>query len=205
MSEKKYPIGGYAPGDYWHKACKTCGDEFTGDKRAWNCEPCGEKAAARMQMTLKDHDQIITNQVAGMPLEEAIFQSGYIRGYDAGYERGKREAQPCGVWVNLASNYTEDWQIMHCRFAIDKYKLDTDLFEEKDGGLVKKGGTGRVGFREVEYLVEGEAALKNMDTRFIHNINEGLEFAIIRMKALLNADDKQIAFILEKVTEALHA
>src|ERR1044072_301725 len=44
--EKKYPIGGYAPGDYWHKACKTCSKEFTGDKRAWNCEPCGEITAA---------------------------------------------------------------------------------------------------------------------------------------------------------------
>lgn len=46
MEEKKYPIGGYAPGDYWHKACNTCGKEFTGDKRAWNCEPCGEENAA---------------------------------------------------------------------------------------------------------------------------------------------------------------
>jgi hypothetical protein len=38
--EKKYPIGGYAPGDYWHKSCKTCENEFTGDKRAWQCEDC---------------------------------------------------------------------------------------------------------------------------------------------------------------------
>jgi hypothetical protein len=44
--EKKYPIGGYAPGDYRHKACKTCGKRFNGDKKAWNCEPCGEKNAA---------------------------------------------------------------------------------------------------------------------------------------------------------------
>lgn len=44
--EKKYPIGGYAPGEYWHKACKTCGNAFIGDKRAWNCEMCGVKVAA---------------------------------------------------------------------------------------------------------------------------------------------------------------
>jgi hypothetical protein len=100
MSEKIYPIGGYAPGEYWHKGCKTCGQPFIGDKRAWNCELCGEKtAAAEMQMTLNDHDQIVANQVAGMPLEEAIFQSGFTRGHDVGYERGKREVQPSLVWV----------------------------------------------------------------------------------------------------------
>jgi len=40
MTEKKYPIGGYAPGNYWGK-CSTCKKEFHGDKRAFQCEPCG--------------------------------------------------------------------------------------------------------------------------------------------------------------------
>lgn len=57
-------------------------------------------------------------------------------------------------WVNLATHFTEDWEIMHCRYASDGYKLDTDLFELKDGGLVKKGGTGRLELKEVEYMVE---------------------------------------------------
>lgn len=35
-----------------------------------------------------NHDNIIANQLAGMSLEEAIFQHGY----SSGYERGKREA-----------------------------------------------------------------------------------------------------------------
>ena len=34
-----YPIGGFAPGQYWNK-CALCGETFIGDKRAWNCEPC---------------------------------------------------------------------------------------------------------------------------------------------------------------------
>lgn len=42
MSENKYPIGGYAPGNYQHKCC-TCGQPFTGDKRAVECEPCAIK------------------------------------------------------------------------------------------------------------------------------------------------------------------
>jgi hypothetical protein len=37
--ERKYPIGGYAPGSYTCK-CSTCGKQFTGDKRAVQCEPC---------------------------------------------------------------------------------------------------------------------------------------------------------------------
>lgn len=37
--EKKYPIGGYAPGNYQCKCCR-CGAEFIGDKRAVECEPC---------------------------------------------------------------------------------------------------------------------------------------------------------------------
>ena len=34
-----YPIGGFAPGQYWNK-CALCGETFIGDKKAWNCEPC---------------------------------------------------------------------------------------------------------------------------------------------------------------------
>lgn len=67
------------------------------------------------------------------------------------------ETPMTGRWVNLSENYTEDWAIMHCRFADDKYKLDTDLFEEKGGCLIKKGGTGAVRLSEVEYLIEDES------------------------------------------------
>jgi hypothetical protein len=35
----KYPIGGFAPGEYLCK-CHICGKEFTGDKRAVECQPC---------------------------------------------------------------------------------------------------------------------------------------------------------------------
>lgn len=43
MSKKKYPIGGYAPGNYYCKCC-VCGNNFQGDKRAVECEPCAVKA-----------------------------------------------------------------------------------------------------------------------------------------------------------------
>ncbi len=40
MTSINYPIGGYAPGNY-NCQCTTCKAEFTGDKRAVQCEPCG--------------------------------------------------------------------------------------------------------------------------------------------------------------------
>jgi hypothetical protein len=42
QEEAKYPIGGYAPG-YYGCTCVTCKKEFTGDKRAVQCEPCAIK------------------------------------------------------------------------------------------------------------------------------------------------------------------
>jgi hypothetical protein len=39
LREIKYPIGGYAPGDYSCK-CGVCGDYFVGDKRAATCKAC---------------------------------------------------------------------------------------------------------------------------------------------------------------------
>lgn len=43
MSDKKYPIGGYAPG-FYTRTCCICKNEFQGDKRAVQCEPCATKA-----------------------------------------------------------------------------------------------------------------------------------------------------------------
>jgi hypothetical protein len=40
--EPKYPIGGYAPGNYMCN-CSTCKTQFQGDKRAVQCEPCAIK------------------------------------------------------------------------------------------------------------------------------------------------------------------
>lgn len=42
MAEKKYPIGGFAPGGY-QRTCTSCGGAFFGDKRACQCEPCAIK------------------------------------------------------------------------------------------------------------------------------------------------------------------
>jgi Zn-finger protein len=53
-SKSKYPIGGYAPGNYI-STCTTCKTEFIGDKRAVQCEPCAIK------MTEEQVQSIIEN------------------------------------------------------------------------------------------------------------------------------------------------
>ena len=42
MEDKKYPVGGFAPGNYTCK-CVSCKENFIGDKRAVQCENCGTK------------------------------------------------------------------------------------------------------------------------------------------------------------------
>ena len=39
MEETKYPVGGFTPG-YYMNTCVTCKQEFKGDKRSTQCEPC---------------------------------------------------------------------------------------------------------------------------------------------------------------------
>lgn len=136
MEEKKYPIGGYAPGSYHCNCCK-CGTFFLGDKRAVECEPCAvtakekfdalspEEQAEVMKMNIEvvnemfkdwekkpdanlvimghgkpslNQDRVIANQVAGMPLEEAIFQDGY----SAGIEFEKNREWTGAVWVKVS-------------------------------------------------------------------------------------------------------
>jgi hypothetical protein len=45
MSERQYPIGGYAPGGYMNH-CSNCKKEYLGDKRSWECEDCAIKNEA---------------------------------------------------------------------------------------------------------------------------------------------------------------
>lgn len=45
----KYPIGGYAPGNYMCN-CSTCKTQFQGDKRAVQCEPCAIKMVQKQNI-----------------------------------------------------------------------------------------------------------------------------------------------------------
>lgn len=43
ITKIKYPIGGFAPGNYSGR-CVNCKEEFIGDKRVVQCEPCAINA-----------------------------------------------------------------------------------------------------------------------------------------------------------------
>lgn len=63
MEEKKYPIGGFAPGHYSCK-CGTCGETFRGDKRAVQCEPCALEAKARFDaLSPEEQEEVIKRNV----------------------------------------------------------------------------------------------------------------------------------------------
>lgn len=58
MEDKKYPIGGYAPGNYMHRCCD-CGVVFTGDKRAVQCESCAVNAKEKFDALSPDEQAAI--------------------------------------------------------------------------------------------------------------------------------------------------
>lgn len=147
--EKKYPIGGYAPGNY-QCTCATCDKEFQGDKQAVQCEPCAiydkERFDAMTQNEQKEllrrnsmiahlmfvyagaGDQIVANQLSGMPLEEAIFQAGYTAGVE--FERERKGGLPPLPEPILTDEDVKDMDV-------------------KDGGL--KCNTGAVWVRASEF------------------------------------------------------
>lgn len=60
MTDNKYPIGGFAPGNYQCKCC-TCGSEFIGDKRAVQCEPCAVSEKERFDALSPSEQQELIN------------------------------------------------------------------------------------------------------------------------------------------------
>ena len=69
-TKQKYPIGGYAPGHYGC-TCVTCKIEFTGDKRAVQCEPCAIK------LTKEETKQETLEEAA-----EKLYPINFVLDYD---------------------------------------------------------------------------------------------------------------------------
>lgn len=68
------------------------------------------------------HEQVEVNMAAGMPENEAEFQSGYTAGHDAGYEKGKREG---AGWVKASEFKDRLHSKIHCarRLFLDGYRF----------------------------------------------------------------------------------
>jgi hypothetical protein len=71
MEQNKYPIGGYAPGYYYCKCCD-CGQQFFGDKRAVQCEPCATKTSS---ITMEQYNPVMCEHKLPTGLSAWQFQS----------------------------------------------------------------------------------------------------------------------------------
>jgi hypothetical protein len=61
--QNKYPIGGYAPGNY-HNRCSTCERSFFGDKQAVQCEPCALADKARFDaLSPAEQEELVKRNV----------------------------------------------------------------------------------------------------------------------------------------------
>lgn len=60
QNNNEYPVGGYAPGSYYAK-CTSCGKEFQGDKRAFQCESCG-RTSEKFNEYIKEVLQFVSNK-----------------------------------------------------------------------------------------------------------------------------------------------
>ena len=124
MESKKYPIGGYAPGNYSCTCCK-CETEFSGDKRAVECEQCAVSAKEKFDALSPEQQQatlgrnvIIANWMFETPLTperdlilRIVSQWGntvempnmeqWLKDYAA-------KAQPGPRWVNVSKRLPEN-------------------------------------------------------------------------------------------------
>lgn len=125
--DKKYPIGGFAPGSYTC-ICVTCKNEFTGDKRAVQCEDCATKDNRQMT-ALQEHlrylkgirsgfdgypgaesvvatlDRSIQNAESLLPKEREMIMSSFV----AGDERGTGDI-PFNCEQYFSQTYTQDYK-----------------------------------------------------------------------------------------------
>jgi hypothetical protein len=94
---KQYPIGGYAPG-YYSCTCVTCKKEFTGDKRAVQCEPCAIEMVSIKIVKNNDSYQIEESKQETLTYteaakkEERIFNSTMMSNQETLEEAAERYA-----------------------------------------------------------------------------------------------------------------
>lgn len=67
-SKVNYPIGGFAPGHYISK-CSLCAEEFIGDKRSVQCEPCAINSV--VEENIKTRKELLEIKGVYLKLEEA--------------------------------------------------------------------------------------------------------------------------------------
>jgi hypothetical protein len=100
MQDKKYPIGGYAPGNY-QCHCGTCGGGFIGDKRAFQCEPCAVNDKAKFDaLSPSEQEALIKRNAEAM--NEMLSKVGTFTTETLSKEGNKdREVCDFAEWLRL--------------------------------------------------------------------------------------------------------
>lgn len=96
--EPKYPIGGYAPGNYFCTCC-ICGDQFQGDKRAVQCEPCAVKEMSGI------NNWKAIRRIKGLTLRQVEEITGISNAYLSQLENGKIKKPSYDVVMKLRNIY----------------------------------------------------------------------------------------------------
>jgi hypothetical protein len=113
----KYPIGGYAEGNYMCN-CSTCKKQFMGDKRAVQCEPC----AIEMVNT-----KIINNQVGGIKIDkQGTLEKSNKKEELVISEEAKQRAKN---YMRLKDGYVEPQETIEEAFYRIRKSIDYEEFD----------------------------------------------------------------------------
>jgi hypothetical protein len=185
QTEKKYPIGGYAPGNYSCK-CATCGNEFRGDKRAVQCEPCA------IEMTSIPYT--VLHEIAKGPQNDEIAFQWMLRVKDMAQKAladspSMPAQQAAGlVWVKASEHLPEtEKQISF------KVTIGSDIYYH--GGYVQNGafktnhgyGYSYTALENIEWLDESGQQV------FTREQAEALQMENKQLKELISALESNLA------------
>ena len=128
MEDRKYPVGGFAPGNYTCK-CVSCKENFMGDKRAVQCEDCAEKENKPYWKSLKEKYEIPLN---GELMDEEVFKW---------YEKDREQTNyliekygSCSWKINELANTLRNEEISESHFReLVRYCLDEHFKNLSDG------------------------------------------------------------------------
>ena len=135
----KYPIGGYAPGNYMCN-CSTCKTQFQGDKRAVQCEPCAIKMIQEQNIIdmmkgdeeLGLYDEIQPEQIWNEEKKKGIKQLIQDHKQETLKEAAERE------YPTIHEQYQYDAFIEGAKWQKDQYTIEEQHIERSIGELEKE-------------------------------------------------------------------
>jgi hypothetical protein len=134
---EQYPIGGYAPGHYMCK-CVSCKKEFTGNKRATQCEPCAiEMVNIKIKTNSIGGIEIETDEEIVKPIGDFIIANATaIEGQDGAYYHYSEVCKLLKLQAKEMYNTKE--VIEHLNHLIMMSSSTLDTFTDDEGKIIIK-------------------------------------------------------------------